>query len=311
MNTSILNASSRGTTLIAAIAASLVLAACAAGPTKPEGAAEARAKLTRLQNNPDLATRASVAMKDAEAAVIAAEKPELDKELARHRVYIADHKVEIAAAQANTSLIEDQRAGLSQQRDQARLNARTSEADAATSALASARVEMAQQQRDADASREAARLSAAADATQAAADAAQAAAELQRQLDELNAKETDRGMVLTLGDVLFTSGQADLKGGATANLNKLVTFLNAYPNRTVMIEGHTDSLGSDDFNSGLSQRRADSVKSYLTGQGIGPGRLSASGMGESSPVADNGSATGRQQNRRVEVVIVNQTALAR
>jgi outer membrane protein OmpA-like peptidoglycan-associated protein len=118
-------------------------------------------------------------------------------------------------------------------------------------------------------------------------------------------------MVLTLGDVLFTSGQADLKGGATANLNKLVTFLNAYPNRTVMIEGHTDSLGSDDFNSGLSQRRADSVKSYLTGQGVGPGRVSASGMGESSPVADNGSPTGRQQNRRVEVIIVNQTALAR
>jgi len=310
MNTSILNVSSQGTTLIAAIAASLVLAACAAGPTKPEGAAEARAKLTRLQNDPNLATRASVAVKDAEAAVIAAEKPELDKELARHRVYIADHKVEIATAQAKTSLIEDQRAGLSQQRNQARLDARTSEADAATSALASARVEMAQQQRDADAAREAARLSAA-DATQAAADAAQAAAELQRQLDDLNARETDRGMVLTLGDVLFTSGQADLKGGATANLNKLATFLNAYPNRTVMIEGHTDSLGSDDFNSGLSQRRADSVKSYLIGQGIGPGRLSASGMGESSPVADNGSATGRQQNRRVEVIIVNQTALAR
>ena len=310
MNTSILNVSSQGTTLIAAIAASLVLAACAAGPTKPEGAAEARAKLTRLQNDPNLATRASVAVKDAEAAVIAAEKPELDKELARHRVYIADHKVEIATAQAKTSLIEDQRAGLSQQRNQARLDARTSEADAATSALASARVEMAQQQRDADAAREAARLSAA-DATQAAADAAQGAAELQRQLDELNAKETDRGMVLTLGDVLFTSGQADLKGGATANLNKLATFLNTYPNRTVMIEGHTDSLGSDDFNSGLSQRRADSVKSYLIGQGIGPGRLSASGMGESSPVADNSSATGRQQNRRVEVIIVNQTALAR
>ena len=145
---------------------------------------------------------------------------------------------------------------------------------------------------------------------QAAADAAAQAAEMQKQLDELNAKATDRGMVLTLGDVLFASGRAELKEGANSNLNKLVDFLNHYPDRTVMIEGYTDSVGGDDYNLGLSQRRADTVKSYLTGQGIASVRLSSSGKGESGAVAGNDSAEGRQQNRRVEVIIVNQTAMA-
>ena len=296
-------------TLIAAVAASLLLAACASAPVQPEGSADVRAKLTRLQRNPDLATRASVAIKDAEVAVVAAEQPEMDKELAKHRVYLADHKVDIAMAQAKTSWIEAQRASLSQQRDKARLDARTQEADAATSALATARVTMAEQTRQAEASRneaDAAHLA----AMNAAELAAHQAAELQRQLDELNARPTDRGMVLTLGDVLFTSGKAELKAGSTANLNKLVAFLTSYPDRSVTIEGYTDSLGSEDYNLGLSQRRAESVKAYLTGQGIGSIRLSATGMGESAPVADNDSSSGRQQNRRVEVIIANPPAAA-
>jgi outer membrane protein OmpA-like peptidoglycan-associated protein len=121
----------------------------------------------------------------------------------------------------------------------------------------------------------------------------------------------DRGLVLTLGDVLFTSGRADLKPGAAGNLNKLVAFLNKYPDRSVSIQGYTDSVGSEDYNQGLSERRADSVKSYLAGQGISTMRLSALGKGRSDPVADNGSAAGRQQNRRVEVIISNPTTALR
>jgi outer membrane protein OmpA-like peptidoglycan-associated protein len=109
--------------------------------------------------------------------------------------------------------------------------------------------------------------------------------------------------VLTLGDVLFTSGQADLKAGASSHLDKLVTFLDKYPDRTVLIEGYTDSVGSEDYNQGLSQRRADSVKSYLVAQGVDSTRLAASGKGESDPVAGNETAAGREQNRRVEVII--------
>jgi outer membrane protein OmpA-like peptidoglycan-associated protein len=110
---------------------------------------------------------------------------------------------------------------------------------------------------------------------------------------------------------LFDTGKSSLKAGATSNLNKLVAFLNEYSDRTVLIEGYTDSVGGEGYNQGLSERRADSVKSYLAAQGIGSIRLSASGKGESDPVASNDSAAGRQQNRRVEVIISNPPAASR
>jgi len=275
------------TTLIVASTAAVLLAACAAAPVKPAGAAEARSKLTQLQSDPNLANRAPLAIKEAEAAVRAAEQPQADNELAAHRVYLADRKVETARAQAETRLAEDQRAALSAQRESARLAARTREADVAKSQVATARAESAEQRLAAE----------------------QQAAELQRQIDALQAKVTDRGLVLTLGDVLFETGKADLNAGAAGSLNKLVTFLNKYPDRMVAIEGHTDSVGSDEYNQQLSQRRAESVRSYLVRQGIGSERLTTLGKGESDPIAGNDSATGRQQNRRVEVVISNAPAL--
>lgn len=275
-----------GRTLIAATVASVLLAACAAAPVAPQGASEVRARLTQLQSDPNLASRAPVAIEEADAAVRTAEQPEADASLGSHRVYIADRKVEIARAQAETRLLEDQRAALSAQREEARLDSRTREADVAKGQAVTARGE-------ADAARV------------ATADAEAQTAELQRQIDALQAKVTDRGLVLTLGDVLFASGRAELNPGTASNLNQLVTFLGKYPSRTVTIEGHTDSLGSDDYNQGLSQRRADSVRSYLVRQGIDAARLTAVGAGESAPVAGNESATGRQQNRRVEVIISN------
>ena len=279
-------------TLVATTVASILLAACAAAPLKPDGAAEARVKLTQLQSDPNLANRAPVAMKEADSAVREAEQPQVDKDLGAYRVYIADRKVDTARAQAETSLAEDQRAALSADRDKARLDARTHEADVAKGQVASARGE--------------------ADAAQAAAaNSSQQAAELQRQIDALQAKATDRGLVLTLGDVLFATGRADLKSGASGNLNKLVAFLNKYPDRTVLIEGYTDNVGSENYNQALSERRADSVKSYLAEQGIGALRLSASGKGENDAVGSNDSATGRQQNRRVEVIISNPSAALR
>jgi outer membrane protein OmpA-like peptidoglycan-associated protein len=293
-------------TLIATTVASVLLAACAEAPLKPDGAAEARYKLTQLQSDPNLTNRAPLAVKEADTAVRAAEQPQTDKELGAYRVYLADRKVETARAQAETSLAEDQRAALSTQRESARLDARTREADVAKGQVATARADGAEQKLAADKARSDADV-----AHLAAANSEQQSAELQRQLDVLQAKPTDRGLVLTLGDVLFTSGRADLKLGATSNLNRLVAFLNKYPDRTVAIEGYTDSVGSEDYNQALSERRADSVKSYLAGQGIGSRRLSALGKGESDPVAGNDSASGRQQNRRVEVIISNPSAALR
>lgn len=126
---------------------------------------------------------------------------------------------------------------------------------------------------------------------------------MQRQLDELNAKQTERGLVMTLGDVLFATGRSELRAGTANNLGKLAIFLNQNPERRVMIEGHTDNVGSEENNLSLSQRRATSVMSYQTIQGVTPSRLSASGKGESMPVAGNESASGRQMNRRVELII--------
>ena len=121
----------------------------------------------------------------------------------------------------------------------------------------------------------------------------------------LHAKPADDGLVLPPGDVLFTSGRDDLKPGALSNLNKLVHFLDQYPDRRVAIHGYTDSRGRAEYNQGLSERRAACVKAYLAARGIDSTRLDASGMGQTDPVAGNDSGAGRQQNRRVEVIVSN------
>ena len=314
----------RGRSLIAIAVASILLAACAAAPVRPSGAEEARAKLTQLQSDPNLASKAPAAIAEAERAVQAAEQPQTDQSLGQYRVYIADRKVDIARAQAQTRYFEDQRTTLEAQRQSARLDARTREADVATNRMeraqaddATQRLIASQAQVQADAAQSQANQARSdADSANMAAvisaqQSAQQSAELQHQIDTLNARVTDRGLVLTLGDVLFTTGRSDLLTGATVHLDKLVAFLNRYPDREVMIEGYTDSVGSQDYNQGLSERRAESVRHYLTGQGIDSGRLTASGKGESNPVAGNDSATGRQQNRRVEVIISNPTIASR
>jgi outer membrane protein OmpA-like peptidoglycan-associated protein len=275
MNTSIRTHSKK---LLAVAIAAVLLTACSAAPQKPAGAAAARAKLTQLQSDSQLASLAPVAIKDADAAVNAAEQPQKDVELGKHLVFIADRKVDTAAAQAQGSFLEAQRKTLSEQRETARLDSRTREADLAHSDAASSK---------------------------------QQVGDLQKQLDDLNAKTTDRGIVVTLGDVLFDTGRAELKGGAVSNLARLAAFLNQYQDRTVAIEGHTDSVGSEESNLGLSQRRADSVKSYLVHQGVGTLRLTSAGMGEDTPIASNESAAGRQQNRRVEVIIANPTTASK
>jgi outer membrane protein OmpA-like peptidoglycan-associated protein len=279
---------------------SLALAACSTSPTRPDGADTARSKLTALQSDSQLASRAPVEIKDAEIAVAAAEQPTKDKALATHLVIMADRKVEIARARAQSRLYEAQRTALGEQSEAARLASRTREADRARLDAGIARNEADSARLDTDIARR--------DAANARMDTEQArreADDLQRQIAELNARETDRGLVMTLGDVLFDTGMSDLRGGATSNLAKLAVFLNKYEDRTVVIEGHTDSVGDNNYNFRLSQRRADSVRSYLIGQGIASNRLSAAGMGEDSPVASNDTATGRQQNRRVEIIISN------
>lgn len=140
-------------------------------------------------------------------------------------------------------------------------------------------------------------------AQQTATLAAQQAAEYQRQIEALEAETTDRGLVLTLGDILFSTGSAELQDGANNKLDRLVNFLEEYPERDVQIEGHTDNVGGEELNQQLSQERAESVSNYLTEQGIASNRVSTVGLSMSQPIASNDTAAGRQQNRRVEIII--------
>jgi len=286
--------------LIAATVAAILLSACAAAPVKPSGADEARAKLTRLQADPNLGNLAPVAMRQAAEAVQAAEEPQTDRDLGIYRVYLADREVDIARELAETSYAESQRAVIVAAREAARLAVRTQQLDDSRRATDQARLATDQARGDALAANQVAN-----DAEQAAALIAAQSLELQRQITLLQARVTDRGLVLTLGDVLFTTGQADLQAGATGQLARLVAFLNKYPSRSVEIDGYTDSVGTQEYNLSLSRRRADTVQSFLLSQGIDASRVTSQGKGEDDPVANNASASGRQQNRRVEVVISN------
>lgn len=278
-------------TPLALVLATLMMAGCATTKT-PDGANAVRNKLTHLQSDPELATRAPVAIQAAETAVREAEKPTTNKTESQHLVLIADRKVDTAIALANKRLLEDQRKSISEASTEARLDARTREANQAHTEADIARMQADSARLDADAAK-------------------QQAEELQKQIAELNAKTTDRGIIVTLGDVLFDTGKSELRGGANVQLAKLSSFLTKYQDRSITIEGHTDSVGAEDYNLGLSQRRADSVKAFLVAQGVDAARVTSIGKGEAYPVASNETVTGRQQNRRVEVIIANPAAAAK
>jgi outer membrane protein OmpA-like peptidoglycan-associated protein len=132
--------------------------------------------------------------------------------------------------------------------------------------------------------------------------AAQAAADLQR---IASVKQEARGMVITLsGEVLFTSGKADLLPSAQAKLSEVATALTQQsPDGNIVVEGHTDTQGKEAYNLDLSMRRAQAVRDYLAAHGVAPDRIRAEGLGFSRPIADNKTAEGRANNRRVEIVV--------
>ena len=127
---------------------------------------------------------------------------------------------------------------------------------------------------------------------------------LQKQLSLiLETRETARGLIVSMPDVLFDFNQSTLRSGAREKLAQVAGVLLAYPDLQVAVEGHTDNVGSDDYNQRLSERRAEAVRGYLTQQGLAESAIAARGFGESRPVVSNDAAAGRQQNRRVELVV--------
>lgn len=183
-----------------------------------------------------------------------------------HLSYLAERQAQIAVAMAERKKAENETALLNKEKNKVLLEARAQQAESAW----------------------------------------QKAKNLEEELTALKARKTDQGIVLTIGDVLFATGRADLMPGAMRDIDKLSEFLKKNGKRNVLIEGHTDSVGSDDYNLGLSQRRADSVRWALLSRGISSGRVVCRGYGERYPVASNDTAAGRQQNRRVEIVILNE-----
>jgi outer membrane protein OmpA-like peptidoglycan-associated protein len=248
---------------------------------------QARTAYTQAEQTPAVVAHAPVPLQEANQALRRAERvwtDDHDAEEVQHLAYLATQRVEIAKAAAEKHLAEAQIQQSTEERDQVLLDARTRAAQRATQEAT-----QAQQQ------------------AQIATSQAQAATsqvqQLQQELAALQSKQTDRGLVLTLGDVLFETGKADLRPGALRNLYPLVTFLQKYPERRVVIEGHTDSVGSDASNLDLSQRRADAVRDFLLQNGVHAAQMSTRGYGKASPVASNNTAEGRQQNRRVELII--------
>lgn len=146
---------------------------------------------------------------------------------------------------------------------------------------------------------------------QAQASAAQVqTAALNKELTDLKGKQTDRGVVLSMGDVFFSTGKTDITLSAQRNVDKLAQLLNKFPTRNVLIEGHTDNTGPEDVNVALSQKRADAVKNLLVAKGVSPDRITTKGYGLKHPVVSNDTPLGREQNRRVEVIVLNEGATA-
>ena len=236
---------------------------------------------------------------------------EKKKELDRLRELEKKKAEEEAERARQTAAAEAERAVRAKaEAEQARLAA-AAEAERAVRAKAEAEqarlAAAAEAERAARAKAEAeqARLAAAAEAERAA--RAQAEAEmLMKELSELKAKQTERGIVLTIGDVLFAFGKADLSSKADRSVEKLAAFLTRYPDRNVLIEGHTDSVGSDAYNLELSRRRSESVMEKLVADGIDSGRITTVGYGKKYPAFGNDTEANRAQNRRVEVIILNE-----
>ena len=263
-----------------------LLAACVTVPQRSEQVEQARIAIDALAQSP-LAQQA--ASRDLEAARRELQQAQVAQQqhqppaVVDHLGYLALRHAEAGQARVSEAQARQEVARGQEERNRIVLATRTREAQNAQAQAQSAQAQ--------------------AEIAKSEAQAAQAQlASAQQQLADLQAKKTDRGLVVTLGDVLFDTGQATLKPGADLVLGRLATYLSANAHTKVMIEGHTDSRGSDAYNDALSERRAQAVAGALATRGIAQDNLRTRGRGKAYPVASNDTPEGRQQNRRVEII---------
>ena len=249
----------------AVLSMSMLVAACASTPPANSSLESARAAVEKLSAEPDAAQKAGKPLQDSRdmlAQADAAAAAHKSNAEIAHLSYLAQRQADLGQATLAEVRARDQATKAEAERNRIVLESRDREIAAAN---------------------------------QKAADAKQALADLQ-------AKQTDRGLVMTLGDVLFDTGKDTLKAGAELNLDRLSKFMQASPGTKIIVEGHTDNTGSESTNEDLSNRRALAVARALESRGISADRIDALGRGEHYPVASNNNAAGRQQNRRVEIV---------
>ena len=249
----------------------------------------------RKQGSGPIGTVAREAVQTAEEARVMSIKREQDEQAERERKAAADREAQAQAdAQAQQAAAE-----------QAQAQAEQSQAQAAQAQQAQQQAEQARQQAELAQQQAAQQAQQAEQARQQAEnDKAQMRARMLQQLNQvLQTRDTARGLIVNMPDVLFDTGKADLKSSARERLAKVAGILIAYPDIRVEIDGYTDSTGSLEFNERLSQQRAESVRSFLASQGVNSSSITTQGFGPSDPIASNDTAAGRQQNRRVELVV--------
>ncbi len=285
---------SRISSLLFIAAAALSVAACSTTPPVNQKYVDAEDAFQSMQNIPGVEQAAGGQVTEARTSfdrARAAWQGGADKEQVDYLADLAQSKAETASAVAKRRLLQDQIDTSGAERSRLLIASKEREAIKADA-----------QRRNTERANASLKAEAAA-AKQVAARANLRARALADQMRELKARETDRGMVITLDGVLFESGSATLKSGATRKIERVAELLNAEQAARALIEGFTDSSGSERANLELSQRRAESVRQSLIRQGIAPNRISTRGLGEAFPVASNDDAVGRQQNRRVEIVL--------
>lgn len=296
----------------AALALVIAIAGCSSTPLTTPTLEEARTAYRDVNSNPRIAALAPVEFRQASEALERANRAAAERESLEEidkLAYLAKQRIETAREVARAKEAEEAAQAAARERDKVRLDARTAEAERAKAEAERARADAAAAQTQAAVAQtqtEEARRQAAA-AEEAARQAQARNAQFEAVLIELQAKKTERGMVVTIGDVLFDVGQARLKQQGLDNVRKLAEVLNTNPERRVMVEGFTDSTGSTSYNQELSERRATAVRDALVSMGVDRGRIQMRGYGESFPVASNATAADRQLNRRVEIILSDES----
>jgi outer membrane protein OmpA-like peptidoglycan-associated protein len=294
------------TPVLVAIAALVV--ACGSVPNSTSLLDQARSDYAVAQNNPNVSSYAPLELKQAGDALNQANVAANDNASAEKidkLAYLAKQKIALTQEVAKQKSAESDIANSSKERDQVRLDQRTNEANAANiSADKANQLTLFAQSNAIQAQRqtEIARIEAATSQRQTQ-DAQARSAQLEAQLADLAAKKTERGMVVTLSDVVFGTDLARLSSDGMRTAQKLADILQQNPQRNVLIEGFTDSTGSAAHNQELSERRADAVRSALQDLGVASGRITTRGYGEFHPMASNDTAANRQLNRRVEIIL--------